>query len=532
MGFALFMFFAMLAVPIELSLKYSSLVLISPGNHHAMTDEVRNQGEGITMKKFMMALAIPALLIGCGKEDKPQKPSEIAATPAPDVIRQARLQNLIMIRTADNKAVANAQVLIGDALDTPFSGNFLTADELGQLNVPTEWATAAAVTVQAEGFVRSTYLAQEPGPLVVVLRPMPQKQQYELRGVANNLPVVDKDGFIDFALLMPAFTRLDILNFDLTKIISAQMDKISTLGQEMSIPANISLPKQEEKYSLFTATLDKPQYRLYLNQPGPTRLFATRGRFPFKSTADAIRGGASFIDILNDIKIQGGAVRDLDVKNPQTSVNMPTRELNFTGKKDMIAPAGIRADEMFIAVGVANQAGYMIPTDFRRMTAGQKASLGVLPDSEQLLLGALAKEAELKNGGSRLSAALVPFVSGTVPKVLPLIPDPSVRDNELSIPQFNTIDGVNPTASYFVLSTEEQVTQGAARIKVFFPQWEVYSDVWLFNVKMPQWPGDSPIAGKKRWEANYVGSQTASQAPVGPAMIDSATHVTHSAVSF
>ncbi|MBV2168700.1 MAG: hypothetical protein KUL82_08335, partial [Bdellovibrio sp.] len=100
------------------------------------------------------------------------------------------------------------------------------------------------------------------------------------------------------------------------------------------------------------------------------------------------------------------------------------------------------------------------------------------------------------------------------------------------MPKFNSVDGVNPIATYSILSKVEEVVQGTAKVKVLHPQWEVYSQNWLERMKLPQWPEDTAIPGKKRWEVNFVGSQTASQVPVGPAMIEAATHVTHSSISF
>ncbi|WP_374074210.1 hypothetical protein [Bdellovibrio bacteriovorus] len=482
------------------------------------------------MKKLMMALAVPALFIGCSKDDKPKKPSSNAPTSFSSLF-WAQETNLITIKTIDDQPLAGAQILIGDALNAPFSGNFLTTDANGQVELPAGWTSAQAVTVQAPGYMRTTYMSQEPGALTIKLRAQPTKVQHEVRGGTSGLPIQDKDGIVDFGLVMPAFTKLDMLAFDINNVISPQYDRISAMGQDIDIPANISLPRQSEKYSLFTITLDKPTYRIYYGQPGVNRVFAARGRFPFKSTVDALRGGAEFYELINDFKINGGAIRDIEIKSGQTKLDMPTRELNFGEPKNLTAPQH-RADEMFIAVGVANQSGYLIPTDVKKIAQGQKMALNTLPGSEQMVLGVLKRTAEMKNGGDRMSAALLPFAAGATPSMLPLIPDPTIAGDELLMPKFNSVTGVNPIATYSVLSKEEEVQQGNAKVKIYRAQWEVYAQNWLERMKLPQWPNDSAITGKKRWEVNFVGSQTASQAPVGPAMIEAATHVTHSSISF
>ncbi|MNY51705.1 hypothetical protein D3C86_1873200 [compost metagenome] len=76
------------------------------------------------------------------------------------------------------------------------------------------------------------------------------------------------------------------------------------------------------------------------------------------------------------------------------------------------------------------------------------------------------------------------------------------------------------------------MVQGSAKVKLMTPLWDVYAGSWVETMKLPQWPGETPVTGKKRWEVNFVGSQTASQSAVGPAMIEAATHVTHSSVTF
>lgn len=478
------------------------------------------------MKKLMMAMAVPALLIGCSDQQGLQKPVDSRF----QGLFWQQAANVISIRTIDDQPLPGAQVLIGDSLNSPFIGNFLTANAAGEVEIPAGWDRALPITVQAAGYLRSTYMAQEPGPIAIKLRPQLTKTQFEVKGLTSGLPVENKDGYIDFGLIMPAFSKMDLLAFDINNVISPQSDHISALGQDIEVPANISLPDQSEKYGLFTVNLAKPVYRIYYGQLGVNRVFAARGRFPFKSTVDALRNGAEFYQLINNFTINGGAVRDIEVKSGSTRLDMPTRELNFTEKREVMAPS-FRADELFIAVGVSNQSGYLIPTDVKKIAGNKKMALNTLPGAQPMVLGVLKKTSEMK-AGDRISAALIPFTAGAAPQMLPLIADPTLQAGELLMPKFNSIDGVNPIATYSVLSKEEEVQQGPAKVKVLSPKWEIYSQNWIERMKLPQWPNDPALTGKKRWEVNFVGSQTASQATLGPAMIEVATHVTHSSVSF
>jgi hypothetical protein len=482
----------------------------------------------LMMKRILAAALVPAMLAGCGQHAQNSGNDR----PSWKNLWQQNA-NVITVKTLNGDAVANAQVLIGDTVNSPFAGNYLTTNASGQVEIPAGWTDALPVTVQATGYVRVTYMAQTPGALTFQLRPTPTMTQFEVKGAAQGLPVKDGDGLIDFGLVLPAFTKTDLLRFSIDSVISPQTDRITALGQNIDVPANISLPRQSERYSLFNITLDKPTYRIYFNRTGISRVFAARGRFPFKSVVDSLRGGSQFYELINSFKISGGAIRDLDVKSGTNALDIPTGELNFTDSKTVMAPT-FPGDEMFIAVGVSNQSGYLIPTDVKNLAAGQKMTLATLPNSDQLYLAVLKKTAEMKSGGDRMSAAFLPF-SQQAPKMLPMIADPTMSSSgELLMPKFNTVDGVNALATYAVLSRQDQVQQGSGKATVATPMWEVYANQWITQLKMPQWPTQDVEQGqsKKRWEVNFIGSQTASQAAIGPAMINAATHVTHSSITF
>ncbi|HWU42585.1 MAG TPA: carboxypeptidase-like regulatory domain-containing protein [Bdellovibrio sp.] len=482
------------------------------------------------MKRLMMTALVPALLLGCGEHNKQQ------SQPPTNTHFWNLGADQITIKTADDQPVVGAQILIGDALNSPFEGNFLTTDSAGHAALPAGWNQPLPVTVQAAGYVRATYMAQEAGNLTFTLRPSKNgATQYEVKGAALNLPVKNGDDQIDFGLVMSAFTKLDLLSFDLNNVISPQTDRITAMGQDIDVPSNISLPRQSEKYSLFTITLDKPTYRLYFGQKGVNRLVSIRGRFPFRSTVDAMRGGKEFYELINQFQISGGGVRDINITGANSKMDIPSTELNFTDKKNVMAPA-VRGDEMFLAIGVANQSGYLIPTDIKNVSSGKSLNLGTLAGADQQLLAVLKKTADMKSGDDRMSATLIPFAAQTTPKMLPLINSPSlVNPNEVTLPQFNTIDGVNPIATYSVISEQIEVQQGPAKVKIMNPRWEIYAQSWVTGLKIPQWPNETlemSSNGKKRWEVSFIGSQTASQAKLGPAMIESATHVTHSSVTY
>lgn len=486
----------------------------------------------LSFSRYLLALlSLPLALAACSNSEtpihieKPVKSQSLHEAP------------LITVLDQNDQALKGAQILIGDALNNPFSGNFLTVNDAGQVEVPAEWTMPTSITVHAAGYMRVTYLNQQPGAFTFKLRKLASDRRYEVRGVATKQPVVDFDGWVDFGLVIPALSKADMLSFDLNTIVSPQKDQISVIGQTLKVPSNISLQAQRERYALFTINLDKPAYRIYYNQPQEAaRVFAARGRFPFREVVDRLRNKESFLDIINLISLTGGGIRDVEVRAPSTELNIPVTDLNFTGKRKVTAPR-VKADESFLALGISEKSGYMIPTDVKKFNPGEQLEINTLLGTNQQLLGLLKKTNEISGDESsdRMSAALIPFSAGsTTPLMLGLIANPCLNGTrQLALTPPARVNGVFPLATYSVLSRVQEKTEGENKFKEVRKLWEVYAPDWVTSMQVPQWPQDKLIpAGPKRWESNFIGSQTSSQVIIGPAIIESATHVTHSSTDF
>lgn len=480
------------------------------------------------MKKLILTLTLATLAAACAEnKGTPLHSSETGLFG----LFQTAPKNLITVTSWDDQPLANAQILIGSELGQPFANNLITTDQNGQAALPSEWTSEAPVTVDAPGYVRVTYFNQWPSSLQFKLKRKSLPQQLEIKGKATQLPVAEKDGWVDFGLVMPAFSRADLLAFNVNSVISPQSDNLTVMGFKFPLPSNISLPRQSEKYSLLTVTLDKPNYRIYFGTSGVQRVYAARGKFPFKSTVDQIRDGKDYFDLINSFNITGGVIRDALPKSPLSFLDLPMNELNYSGKAQIKAPP-VGADEIFVSMGISENSGYMIPTDIKRLNSNATQTLNTLAGSPTYVLGAVMKMHDLKNEVDRMSAALLPASGVVAPQLLPLIPSPSIARNILNLPTVNPISGVQVLGVFSLLSFEEEIQQAGAPMRVLNPQWEVFAKDWPQSLEMPIFPGDNSHSGKKRWEVNFIGSQNTSQMTLGPAMIEAATHVTHSSVTF
>lgn len=296
----------------------------------------------------------------------------------------------------------------------------------------------------------------------------------------------------------------------------------------------MALPRQRESYIL-PIRLEKPSYRLSFAKEGVQRVFAAQGRFPFKSVVDDARKGVPFYDLINHFSIMGGVVRDLQIKGPG-KVDLPVNELKFATRRNFKAPA-LGGNEVMISMAVADLNGWLVPTDVKKLGSNESRALSVMNDGNILALGVLKKSDEFEGAGmDRLSAVLSPFTtSGFTPQFLSLIPDPQVLssgDLRFTRPS-QAPSSVNALATIAIYSEIKEIpTNNGKTIPFLSRLWEVQAPRWVDGMNLPTWPEGTPKPLKKRWEVAYIGSQSKQNVELGQAVIDAATHVTHSSKDF
>lgn len=481
------------------------------------------------MKSITALLCLSFLFLGCQKDDS--KKSEKATGPDQQVLSITAANVVSVIDSAQNPIVG-ARVLVGDGVGAPFKGNYLITDANGRAVVPAEWLDTAHVTVEADGFVRVTYLNQNPSSLRIELKRKNIGALPKVSGVATGIPVTNGDNQIDFALVMPAFTRQEIFGFDINKVISPENDTITVMGETIEIPSNVSLPKQKESYFL-PITLEKPAYRVSFASLGAQKIFAGRGRFPFKQVVDEMRGGKDFGSLINYFKITGGSLRDVTLTGPNLNFDIPTGDLSFAPAVAYKAPA-VGRDEMVIGVTANEINGAIVPTDFRKLNSGESTQLSAIPNQPALVASVLKKTNEMapdKPGATRISVVLSDASLVSNQQFLPLIEDPKVVNGQLVLPKISTVGGIGQVGTYIVMS--EVTVDETAKKKIVNPMWEVYGASWINNISLPAWPLQFQAnSSKRRWDVSYIGSQNTSIESVGIKAYENATHVTHSAAEF
>lgn len=487
------------------------------------------------MKNLKLSGLLLGLCIGltaCNKDQKGETKNSFASGTARfEWNAQTSANAEITIVNQYGEPVQGAQILIGDAEGTPFRNNFVVSDGRGVALIPSEWTAPASVTIAAQGYIRSTLLAQAPGNITVRLNSAYLPQYAEVKGNVTQLPVVNGDGLIDFALAMPVLTKKDLLNFDFSQVISPYTDTLSAAGQTSQVPSNISLPKQSESYFI-NVTLNKPLYRLKVPTLGAKKFVAVRGRFNFKQVVGELRNGKPFHELINMFSILGSGMHDATITGPATNLDIPGTETAYTSTLQVNTPTAA-ADEIALVLSTSDMAGNMVPTDVKRSTNGKATALQTIPSSSAYIVNVLKKQAEFMSpnaGSDRMSATILPYSAGTVPKFLPLIANPSVINKEnytITLPALNSVEGVNPIATSAIISELVEVKDGDKTFMNAIHKWEVFGYGWNTQIALPKWPLDPSSNARKRVEVNYVGSSTSKDNN-----IDNATHVTHASADF
>jgi hypothetical protein len=456
--------------------------------------------------------------------------------------------------------IANASILVGFEPGVPFEGNVLTTDAAGVASIPADWKDALPLTVQAPGFITSTLPISVPGQLTLQLLKQDATNEFEVKGVATNFPRLVTDGKVDFALMIPALSRDNLLAFDLSTVISPKVDTITIIGNDVNLPSNISLPQQTENY-IFPIELNKPEYRVYLRNPGVQTLTATHGQFPLQRVVNDIRAGKSMFELINHFTFIEGGQKELDVQGNLIGQDVAVNQVPFNTQVAVRAPT-FDADQQMVNLALVEQNGMLIPTDLKRINTGQSLnmkSFGTAPMMFSFLVNVtknakaflnqpfswfkplmdldrenfIVSSAVAKQDFTQLSFAFLSATGGVAPQFLPLIAKPTLTGDVLALTVPTLPAGLTPVATYLVMSEIETTMVGNVASEKRTRLWEVWSTTWLSQVELPKISFTKRPDRTYRWEvlfmarpANFVGAAV----PSSRIDLSTVTHVTRNAL--
>lgn len=453
----------------------------------------------------------------------------------------------IQVFNQANQAVANAQVLIGTAVGTPFKDNLKITDANGFISLP-EWTEKTHITVQAQGYIRQTLLNQRPGTMQIKISTAYMTNRPMIKGQVTGLPVKDGDNMMDFSLVIPTIAKADLMSFSLDSIVSPFDDTVDIIfGKKADLPSNVSLPTQKEKYNfLISLTLSKPEHRVYSLNYGPKTFYAFSGKFPFKEVMGELNSDKQFYEVMNSFIFTNGSIREINVSAPTSNLSIPSGEIKFEGPVANVKSSTIGADEVVMLFTVNDlSGGRFVPSDLKRLEANQTAALKTIAGKPVHIVSLLKKAADFDSAtrdvADRSSASMVPYKAGMQSSLLPLLPaGPTVVDNggsyKITVPKASNrtfeAEAVNELAVTVAISNIRTVTDGQKQVDLLDRKWEVLGTGWPSEINLPLWPledSEDTVAVKRKFEVNLIGSDSAKQTDLGDDLVKAATHVTKGA---
>lgn len=469
---------------------------------------------------------------------------------------------MITVVDENQQPVSGAQVMIGYAQNNPFSGNVVTTNGNGTANVPAGWSAALPVTAQANGYIPVTQISVQPGKLTLQISRTDSQAQIEVKGMTDGFGKLVDDGNVHFGLVIPAIARNKFLNFDISSVVSPQADPIEVVGRRIDIPSNLTLPEQVVTY-IFEIELNKPNYRMFVRNPGHYMMSATHGSFPFQKVVNAIRAGKSVFDVVNDFTFIEHGQFDVNVDNKGLAADLMVNQTRF-GKTLQVRSPSFTNNQMMLSLALEEKNGLLSPTDLKRLNPNQSMNLKTTGSAPQSVLSLLMKKpgsslvkaqemelladinplnvvgAYLEMTGlapdpkdfKQISFNLQSASGGAAPAFLDLINVPSVNGQNLAATAPNLVSGLAAAGTYVVFSDIQTVTSGSVKTEQRTRLWELWTPAWLTQAQLPMLNIAKTPGHQYRWEIYYLGRPTSfsGSSNINGVDLNAVTHVTRNAL--
>jgi hypothetical protein len=492
------------------------------------------QTTGVLPRPFFAIFLSCFVLVSCSNDkDKNDK-----SGPKPQIFSSAISvfdDHTLTVTDFSGAPIAGAQVLVGPELGLPVPGNFATSDRDGKVRMPLDWTGPQPVTIDAEGFVRTTFVRQWPNGQFFSLRKKQPFLRIELTGVTTGHAVVDRDNKIDFALVVPAFKKQDLFAFDPNKFVSLETDPMSIIGQKVNVPSNVSLPKQTE-WMFLPIRLDKPRYRMYFSSLGSQTVYALKGQMPFREVIQHVQSQKPLFELINFFDLQSGSIQSVPLIAESNTADFAVNEIAFSQQVTVNIPTK-KESEVIIAASALQRQGMFFPTDVKLVQNGASVVLKSANPDQTSVLYVLAQTADLQTGQNpgRVSATLESLKSDVRPALLDLMDVPTGDMKSVKIKPVASKAGLSPFASYLMLSKVEFIPSPgeAPPRRVLHRVWEVYAPGWIEGFQVPQFPGDqNEKTSVYRWEVSLLSNTNSQRVELGPKVLDTSTHATSAGFDF
>jgi hypothetical protein len=506
---------------------------------------------------FILASCVSSSLINCAP--KPSNNSQIApgalsgaqvnsnsaASP------EAKTQGISTLKVAafgSGAAVPDAKILIGQRIDQPFAGNLVLTDAKGEASVTSAWSTPESITIEAKGFVRTTYTGIIPNSnRTFLIKPVASKKKLELSGETQGFGTLVNDGIVDVGIVFPTIDRSSLTSLQASSILSSEIDTISILGKKIDLPSNMTLPTQSETY-IFPITLDKPKYRSYFNETKNWNIAAVHGSFNLDDMVNATQAKKSIYEIINLLTFKSVGLKDVKISSAKQSTNLDVDDIEFQKTIPFTAPQFNASNFKMLAIAVLEKGLALVPSDIKSVSSRQSITLTGTRDLSTSLvisiLRAASNDATTGAATEELSALVQKANQTSSLAPLDLVLAPTISAKSISFQPPKTVSTAVPRMTYLALNRVQQVGAGKYKFDSKELDWEVYASGWTSKFELPEMPTltldinsssvDNKAIGARRWEVMF-GAQAAGVVTgtnAGPEVVGELTLATRAATDF
>lgn len=484
-------------------------------------------------KWFCSILVIILTLISCQKHQDNQTPS-----PGKDIRWLQRSEKILVLDELSNP-LPSAQLLIGTQTGKT---NWVVANDKGEIIIPESWQNLETITLKADGYQALTLMNQSPSVQTIKLKKLLPLPQLKLQGAVSGITTKDKDGLIDFALVMESFSKNDLFKFDINKIINPWSENISVAGYDIALPQNIFLPKQKESYFI-TITLEKPSFTINFPTFGDKSVTTIRGRFPFKKVLTDLQDKKPYYELVNNFEMLSNSESPVSFLNETNKVNLSAGQANFDQSKTAIAPT-LNSDEAMLGLNCLKNKNIFSPIDIKYFQSKEQQSLKATSSPDQYFVGVIKNKNEFDSGNSnteRMSLVILPWTaSASNYQFLSLIPNPTmISKQEFNITPPKKLDTLIESGYSAVISEITTINLSAGKtIELKSSKWEIYSPTWNNKITLP----DLNLSKDKKYrlEVSFLSQKPDNARNVNfysvswnyESQTENATHITKSAVNF
>lgn len=418
-------------------------------------------------------------------------------------------QTQIKIQDENGYPIAGAFVMVGLSENSPFEHNTARTNQEGIAVFDTKWNQPLPLTIEASGFVRATYFdTNSASHSTFILKNKIEPSTYELSGSATGFGPLPRDGFVDAGLIFPAISASKANTLQLTHFISTEVDTIEILGREIHIPSNVTLPTQRETY-VFPITLSKPSYRIQLPSLGEHKIEAAHIRFPLREVVGELRSGKTFFDVINYFQFMTLALHDVTLNSEKNRQDLNVDNVKLTPKFTFSAP-NFNPQYAMIGLSLAEQDGLYYIADVKRLHPNERQTLMGPKNTEQagkiVSILRLNDKSTVGAKSEQLSAVSGPTDRAQTLQFLSMIEPPKQVDQKLILRPPTSLANVQSVFTYASLLKIERIENGKIKLERKTPQWDLYSRGWVNQMPLPVLPTQiEQSASSMRWLVTYGG---------------------------